>query len=281
MINWIKNKIMWLSLALYNVEKNALSQKGESLSDDVGTVQRHRQGMLSDSLLHGEVTEEVKLLRHRMYKILDESSKIKAMFKKDANGNITYELINKGLTPTRVKGDPSDTYKVELVIDNTGITDGANLTSEHPDDVIIDNPIVCTRKGITPKFKIESYSNRLYVRYIEEDLRLLEFYIPKYVDQYNRKTTFLISELKKLLAAPKYSDVLDIQSVAFITFNAIGSQDFREFIYNIIKFDKIVEYDGSYIIKFIAKVITNGDNIIDKYKHEGQEKRYANKEARC
>lgn len=280
--NWIKNKMMGISLALHNVEKNALSQEANDLSDSTQQVQRHKAGMLSDSLLRGEITEEVKLLRHRMYKILDESSKVGVKFRKDANGNLIYELVNRVLVPSKLKGDPFDTYKIELVVDNTSISEGLGLTNDslHPDDAEVDKQIVCTRDGVTPKFKLERYCNKMFVRYIENDERLLEFYIPKYVDHYNRRTTFLISELKKLIEAPRYSDILDIKSVAFITFNAIGSQDFREFVYIVNKFDKIVKHGGHYIVKFKANVITNGDNIIDKYKHEAQEKRYENKEPR-
>lgn len=279
-MNWFKKIALHISLSLFNVEKNSLSQQGDSLTDNVNETQSVRQGMLSHSLINGIVTEEVKLLRHRMYKILDESSKIKANFKRDIDGNMTYTLTNRTLVPSKLKGDPYDTYKIELVIDNSSITGGMDLTSEHPDDTKTDNQIVCVRDGVTPKFKLEQYCTKLFVRYINDNERLLEFYLPKYIDQYNRRTIFLISEIKKLIEAPKYSDILDIQSVAFITFNAIGSQDFREFIYTISKFDKIVEHDGFYIIKFKAEVITNGDNIIDKYTHEAQEKRYENKEKR-
>ena len=279
-MSWLKNKITILSLALANVEKNALSQDGGRLTDDAQQVQRHKQGMLSDDLMQGRITEEVKMLRHRMYKILDESSKIKASFKRDANGNLTYELVDRTLISSKLKGDPYDNYKVELVINNSDIFGGMDLTSEHPDETEVEKQVICFRNGVRPKFELEKHTTKLFVRHIEDDKRLLEFYVPKYVDHYNRRTTFLISELKKLIENPRYSDLLDIKTVGFVTFNAMGCQDFREFTYQIDKFNKIVEYDGAYIVKFNATVILNGDNIIDKYKHELQEQRYADKEAR-
>ena len=280
--NWFKNKMMGLALALSRVEKNALSSEGISLSDDTEQVQRHKMGYLSDDLMQGRITEEVKLLRHRMYKILDESSKVKAKFHRDADGKITYELINRTLVSSKLTGDPFDDYKIEMVVDNSPICEGFGLEnkSEHPDDANVDKQIICERDGITPSFEIETYTTKLFVRFIKDDERLLEFHIPKYADHYHRSTFLLISELKKILEKQKRSDILDIKSIAFITFNAIGCQDFREFIYNVSNFDKIVEYEGNYILKFKAKVIVNGDNIIDKYRHEEQEKRYENKERR-
>jgi hypothetical protein len=71
--NWVNKKAAIISLALANVEKNAFSQTGESLSNDVNQERRHTQGQLADSLVHGEITQEVINLRWRTYKILKES----------------------------------------------------------------------------------------------------------------------------------------------------------------------------------------------------------------
>jgi hypothetical protein len=73
-------------------------------------------------------------------------------------------------------------------------------------------------------------------------------------------------------------DFLEILGVKFISYNTIGAADFFEFEYEINKFDKIVEYDGHYVIKFIANVITNGESIYEKYREEELEERYKNKE---
>ena len=56
---WISSKMNTLSLAMANVEKNALSQNGEQLSTDTAKFQRHTQGQLADSLINGEITQEV------------------------------------------------------------------------------------------------------------------------------------------------------------------------------------------------------------------------------
>ncbi len=57
--SWFNRRIAMMSLAMGNVEKNMLGQTGESLSSDVNQVQRHTQGQLADSLVHGEITQEV------------------------------------------------------------------------------------------------------------------------------------------------------------------------------------------------------------------------------
>jgi hypothetical protein len=56
---WLKNQIVRVMFSVSNVEKNALGQSGESLESDVSKVKRHTQGQLADSLINGEVTQEV------------------------------------------------------------------------------------------------------------------------------------------------------------------------------------------------------------------------------
>lgn len=59
MIDWIKRKAAMLSLAMANVEKNSLSQIGDSIESNVNQERRHTQGTLLDGMIHGELTQEV------------------------------------------------------------------------------------------------------------------------------------------------------------------------------------------------------------------------------
>lgn len=57
--DWLKKKLGTVTLALSNVEKSALNQTGELMSSDINHAQRHTQGQVADSLINGEVTQEV------------------------------------------------------------------------------------------------------------------------------------------------------------------------------------------------------------------------------
>jgi hypothetical protein len=131
-----------------------------------------------------------------------------------------------------------------------------------------------------PKFEIEQYAKKLMVRKINDNERLLEFYISLYPDTYDRKTRMLIADIKKAIKNPRISDLLDIKKVEFITSKTIGAADGLVFVYQIKHFDKIVEFNGHYVIKFVADVVINGENIFDKYKLDELEERYKNKEAK-
>lgn len=57
--DWLKKKLGTATLVLSNVEKSALNQTGELMSSDVNQSQRHTQGQVADSLINGEITQEV------------------------------------------------------------------------------------------------------------------------------------------------------------------------------------------------------------------------------
>ena len=71
--------------------------------------------------------------------------------------------------------------------------------------------------------------------------------------------------------------MLEIKSVEFVTYKSLGVSDFLEFQYEIESFDKIIEFNGSYVIKFIAKVIVNGEDIMEEHRVEELDKKYADK----
>ena len=73
-MKWIKRQIAAFSLAMSSVEKNTLSQQGLTVDAGVNSEQSHKKGTLEYNLINGEVTQEVKDLRWRMYKILLRSS---------------------------------------------------------------------------------------------------------------------------------------------------------------------------------------------------------------
>ena len=283
MTNWFKKNITLLSLALAKVEKNALTQEKKDLNEEASQEQSHKKGFLSDALLKGELNQEVKLLRYRTYKILDAASRINlknAVFSPEGE-LISYTVEKKDFSHVRDKGDPYDTYKVEMIFDNVKTGAGFTETGLTPDSVKSNPLIECTRE-VTPKFRIEDYAKKLYIRHISNKEKLLEFHISKYLDTSDIKTTFLLSDLKKIMAKVKvkYYDLLDIKSVMFITTNTAGFEDLCAFEYDITKFDKVVEHDGHYIVKFFADVRIDGAPILDKYFMEDLETKYENKELR-
>tara|TARA_R100000544_G_C2225769_1_gene60570 strand:+ start:867 stop:1826 length:960 start_codon:yes stop_codon:yes gene_type:complete len=317
MNKWIKRQIAAFSLAMSSVEKNTLSQQGLTVDAGVNSEQSHKKGTLEYNLINGEVTQEVKDLRWRMYKILGAVDKVKVnVISTDEEGYHTIETINPTegsdrLLLAKVKLDSYDKYPLGMVVNNEEIVLGINETlndsvSGYTDTQVIENKIsdssgntrtsigeisnsdyqstikserlIDIAREFRPKFEIEKYTSKLNIRDITDSEKLLEFYVSRYPDEYNRKSRLFISELKRAIINPRSSDMLDIKTVGFLSYKTVGSKDFYYYEYDVQSFDKIIEFDGSYVIKFKCNVTVNGEYLLEKFREEGLETRYKNKE---
>lgn len=310
MFNWFKNQITRFMISTANVEKNAFGQTKETLESDVSKVQRHTQGQLADSLINAEITQEVLNLKWRTYKILKATEGVKSTIVGYDEDNIPIVKTTKKnpkLGLKKIKVDHHDDYKLEMVLDNSEIAlsttdimgneelsildsvlenydDDGNLVSlSHA--TIGSTELMATEKGDRPikieridypNFLIENYTKKLNVRNINKKEKMLEFYISSYTDEYNKNTNLLLSSIKKVING-KHSTFLDFDAVEFLTFKTIGVDDFLLYRYENIKFDKIVEFNGFYVIKFKAKVVINGKDILEEHKVDELEKKYEQK----
>lgn len=317
---FLKRMVSAIAFATGSVEKSALSQgEGENLGAGSQQHRRHRQGSLADSLNQGIINQQVQELRWRMYKVMEESQNYKTKIIGE-NEDGTYITVTEKIDHTekassllnKVRLDEFDDYDLELVVQNDevaiGIVDGMDDIESDIDNVVknydekgnvisathgeVDGeesqsankamrPIECTRE-LRQKFEIENFTKKMNVRKISESERLLEFYVSKYPDEYNRKSRFFLSEIKKAMKNPRMCDFLEISTVGFVSYNTLGVKDLHEFEYKITKFDKIIEFDGYYVIKFKAEVMKNGESIYEKYA-EGADKlieKYENKDRR-
>lgn len=258
-----------ISLALSNVEKISLGQGGDTISNGFSTTQRQRQGMLSDDLLQGKISEEVITLRARLYKVLD------------ASDGYSYETGDRGFKTIKkisrkIKGEPSDEYIVEMIVQNDKISKDISDSMDNIDTKPI-TPIMIGR-SILPKFNIEDYTEKLFIKDIDGNTKLIEFFISKYINIYDKKTSFLINDITRAMEKPKTSDFLDIDEIGFITHNTAGVKDFLEYKYKVLETTKIVEFGEHYVAKFICEPIINGDSIIEKYSNEKLNEKYNNNE---
>jgi len=294
-----------LMLALANVERNALKQRGGSLSDDIGQEQQVNQNQFILDLMQGRVTQEVKNLRWRMFKILDYLQGKDVTISTDKDGNVKYEAKDKVYKQKlkKVKIDDNDPYELELVIDNTssetmGYTDmlDGNILKEvdetkHSLGVIESNPLgsidlseyttyvkkegkILIKRTYPPKFKLERYLKKLNVRDINGETKLLEFYVNKYPDEYDRTHKMFIIDVKKTIENPRISTLINIDSISFVTYKDTGISDNRYFEFAIESYDKIIEFDGSYVIKFIAKPIVWAESIIEQFREKELDSKY-------
>jgi hypothetical protein len=286
MIDWLKRKMALLALATAKVENSTLNDLGEESNNNISMNQRINQGNLMDSLINGEVTQEVENLRWRMYKINEAAKKL--------SYNIETDTITK-TTPVNLSKIDRDNYDLPLEFiklndkDVVSISDMLEQLNVSKDNVEVDkfdydlskssdDGNILIEYNFTPKFKLVDYFTRVNVLTINDEEKLLEFYVSKYPDPHNKKSSLLISELKRVIKNPQFSKFLEFKSMSFITMEDVGVSDYKLFTYENAKFDKIVEYNGSYVIKLKVNVVTNGEYLLEKYVVESLEKAYDEKQ---
>ena len=315
-VNWVRKNFAALALATASVEKNVLGQNAKELEGNISNEQRHNQGTLADSLERGEITQEVKELRWRMFKILEASDKM-MVSSISVDGDGYHELDVKKYDSKTIKSalrkvnvDDFDDYPLEMVIDNkditlsnsdvindnikiydlderqdsvkeisgdTSATLGEISSEEYHSTIKAEKPIKVVRDLMT-KFNIENYTKKLNIRSINDNEKLLEFYVSKYPDEFNRKSRLFLSELKRVIDRPRNASMLELSGVGFTTYKSTGVKDFHQYQYQITKFDKIIEFNGHYVIKFKANVIVNGIYLLEKYRLDELDKKYEKKE---
>lgn len=310
-MNWLKNKIAGLLISTANIEKNIFTQEKNLLSDAATKHSEKETGTLMNSLKNNVVTQEVLDLRWRTYKILNETGNLSSsIVGYEADGTPITKTVNKNyrIGLKKVTLDTHDNYPLEMVVNNDDIVIGGNEAMENDHIVLLDKasmnydddgnlisathgeiggeeyfattkndkPIVVTSEQ-TRQFCIERYAKKMNVRKISNTEKLLEFYVSKYPDEYNRSSRFFLSDLKKAIESPEKANMLEINYVDFISNKTIGVPDYLEFRYEITQFDKIIEFNGNYVIKFKANAVVNGDNILVKYKQAELENKYKNK----
>jgi hypothetical protein len=111
---------------------------------------------------------------------------------------------------------------------------------------------------------------------------VIDLYCSKYPKQFSERIDKpFLTELKNIKdGVIKYSDVVDFKELSFITSNAWGVDDWFRFSFIDFEFYGVIEYDGSYILRFGCKSNIFMENILDKIFSASAEKKYEAKEAK-
>jgi hypothetical protein len=324
--NYINKKIAILSLAMANVEKNALSQKSDNLKNNTNHEVSINQGTLLQALIRGEITQEVKELRWRMYKIDEASKKLKSkvigldeygndiiqvseyneadvlaetkldsdeyklimIFKNEPSLNTLSESMAKILYNTDEKiiekyKEASGDYKLneEKIEKNTDKDErkvvGIVTLNSANDSIDLKYPLIIDREHIY-KYDIENFVEKVHIRQINNEEFLLELLVQEEPDPNRDNSKSLIKDLNKSIENIAFGGFLDITKLMFVTNKTIGSPDNRLYEYEILNFDKLVKFNGYFIIKYKAKILTNGKNLLEDFIDSDLEEKYKNKE---
>ena len=272
---WVKSTWYGLFGALKVTEEEVFKPEGVNINSTTTINQEVHDKRVSTALLAGKETQEVKELRYRTYAV-DRKSR-------------EFEYISPMLTVKREKQDTKFIHYDK--------TDGLPLITIQNNFPIVESVeqgleqvgkrgkqteywISISRKfGFLPRYRLEEYTKRLVVKEkTEGKTAVIEFYVTKYPNDKDLKSKGFVKEIEYVKEKSIRSDVLDIDSVTFITNHAYNKPDLLMYTFKVKNFKNVYEYDGHYVICYLADIIVNGRDMTDDYYNSEMAEKYRNKE---
>ena len=281
----IKDKVnnIWTGLlfGLKNTENEVFTQLGGS--SDIGTSINHEVGShrISKALLRGELTQEVKELRYRTY-MVDREAKHYEYFSPTLAKKIDTKYDSKF-----VSFENSENLNVITIQPNEREIEGLNdalrdALYENENAIYVEPKKSYTlkiKRDFFPRYKLEEFAKKLVVFEKEKGKTVkLDFYVSIYPDDKVLISKGFVREIENIRDKGIKSDILDIQTVAFTTLHAYRLDDMIQFEFNDLSFEKVLEFDGDYILRFSADIVVNGEDMIKEFYNKEMAEKYANKE---
>lgn len=254
---------------------------GGKLGADDGTTitQQKESKSLYEALLKGEVTQEVIEARHEMYYAERRSHDY---------------IYNGGGRATKLNNvfdyeghvENSDGHRIQLVQDNrldmANYEDyGIDIDYKETDNVYgtIKNEDISKKeytikilRSFIPKFRIEEFITKAVVK-ICDDKRIIDLYFSKYPVEFNRISRMFVNAMTAIYVGDVRSELLEIEGLSFVTKNAYGADDLIRYSYNNFEFRDIVEFDGSYVLRFLCDVVEDGTDLVEEFYDEATEQK--------
>ena len=276
---WLRIKIFFTYLFLgMRQADNAMSVGEKTDSDGVSVTQKKEADNVYAQLLRGEVTQEVKELRHEMY--YAERRSHDYIYSGGGRAKKLNDIFN-----YEGKIENSDGHRVQIVQDNrqdmASIEDygidieksGKDYNTIKMEDIASKSYIIKVLYPFLPKFKLDQFIKKVVVKYFEDDKRILDIYINKYPARFDRISTQFTNAIESVYMGDTRSEILDIESLAFVTKNAYGSDDLIKYVYGNFVFKDIIDFDGNYVLRFLCDVICDGEDLIQEFYDETAEQK--------
>lgn len=270
-------KYLWfgLILGMKKTEDEAFHASGDDTDSGSTINQNVSEHSVAKALLRGEVTQEVEDLRYRTYEVARESahyayfSPTLAKKKKPSDNkflNIENEDAREVVTVQENKLDVETVTDTLLRIGDDGkYVDRAKRYN-----------IIMERDGAV-RFKLEQFTKKVVVKKGDgETEAILDIYVSKYPDDKVFISKPFVKEIEKMKDGVR-SDITNIARLSFETYKAYKLDDMIRFEFGDLKFERVLEYDGDYVLRFIAKIIDGGTDLTKEFYSERMAKKYAEK----
>lgn len=254
--------LLYLFKGLRNADNNVMGTNKESLNGVIGIEEQEEQSNVWKDLLERKLTQRVIDLRYETSHVERES------YNYTKFGNTA--IKKSGTIEYKGNAENSEDYKIVLVQENKLVEENyGGITKKYRINFI---------QNFLPKFNLGFYTEKIVLK--ENDKKYqMDVYFSKYLERYNNKHKFFLSELKKVLMGNKRSEIIDVEKIEFNTSKAFGVNDGVSFVFKVNEFKEIIEYDAYYVIKFNVDKVSEKDYIHEVY-NEISERKFKNRERR-
>lgn len=254
--------LLYLFKGLRNADNNVMGTNKESLNGVIGIEEQEEQSNVWKDLLERKLTQRVIDLRYETSHVERES------YNYTKFGNTAIKKVK--TVEYKGNAENSENYKIVLVQENRLVEENyGGITKKYR---------INFKQSFLPKFNLDSYVEKIVLKENGEKQQI-DVYFSKYLERFNNKHKFFLSEIKKVLMGDKRSEIIDIEKIEFSTSKAFGANDGISFIFNVNSFKEIIEHDAYYIIKFDVTKVFEKDYIHEIY-NEISERKFKNKERR-
>lgn len=259
-----------LFTGLRNADTIAFSSKNNSTGNDGGNIEiKDEAESVYKDLLRGEVTQAVKDLRYETYHSERESHK----YRYSGGGTATKKKYD-----TKPELPCYEGYDIQIVQDNIEDT-GSVVEGLNDDEVGVKNKkeyTIFIERTFTPRFRLEEYVNKVVVERDGTEKAIIDLYVTKYESQFDRRHRPFLNEINRIVNGDTRSDVIDFDTLKFVSFKAYGADDLHLFSYCAFNFKEIREYNGEYILSFDAIVNEDGTDLIKEFDDKISEYKFKN-----
>ena len=216
--------------------------------------QKEVQSVYKD-MLKGEITQEVIELRHEMY-FAERASK-----KYRYTGNGRAVKMNDII---KYNGDleTSDGLDISIVQENKedvgslldyeiyNIGNEVALGEKSQGDLSKSRQKKFTiniKRDFLAKFNIEQYTEKIVIKQLNDDESIIDIYVNQYMKQFNNIHKLFLKQIEQIYTGDIRNDIIEFNSISFITNNAYGAEDLLEYEFNNIQFENIIRFNEFYI----------------------------------
>lgn len=276
---WLKLRLLFVGffIGMKKTEDDMLHQSGIDVNVGSGVNQQVSDKSVAKALLRGELTQEVIDLRYRTYAVAREASH--------------YNYFSPTLAKKKT-GQNNKFVKVENEDNREIITIQENFTQVETLEDFFSNQELYDKKykkparyhinferEFIPRYKLEEFAKKVVVKKSDnENQAILDVYVSIYPDDKVFASKAFIHEIEKVKDHGLRSDCLDIKLLEFETLKAYNLDDMIHFAFGDLKLEKIIKYDGNYVIRFISDIIDGGSDLTEQFYSEQMAKKYENKE---